>query len=150
MRSVFSTVMTIIIVFVEVTLVPMLYLGINAWSRDDFKAQRIASSLVDEIIDTRQLDEERLADFNLSVAELYGHYKGTVERQMEVIQPDPANPGKTYSVYLDVDDITQYNQGDLVIVTIENIGYNAAMAMACQLFNLPIYTEPIRFPARVR
>lgn len=149
-KDIIGTVMSIILVFLMLMVTPLYYIGIIQWASSESAARAYTRNLVDEVIDTRELKVETLQDYNLSMASLSDYYNTTVMRQVKVVNPDPLNPGQTYSSYQVVDDIYNYNQGDLIVVKVEPLGKNMFQIIARSMLGLSMSPNGFTFPGRVR
>lgn len=108
------------------------------------------SNLVDEVCDTRTLTEDQLADFNLGVASFGLLLDTEVNRYMKVINPDPNNPGQTHTSYVLTDNNSTFNQGDLIEVKVDTIGFTAAQTIVLKLAGVILPDFEYKQVGRVR
>lgn len=149
-NAIIGTVICFILAVVCLVVTPMYYIGIIEWARSESEVLSDARNLIDEVIDTRRLTEDMLADFDLALAAKSSYYRATITREVKVINPDPANPGQTYTNYIVMDKMDEWTQGDLIIVDIENIGTNIFRSMARIMLGMNIMDSDIRLVGRVR
>ena len=91
-----------------------------------------------------------LNDYSLSLSSTTEYYKYTITRKVKCVMPDPKTPGQTYSTYIDADDITQFNQGDRIIVEVKPVGVNSAQMISTALLGTTDVSDRIRLVGRVR
>lgn len=127
MKDIIGNVTTIIAVGILLVIMPMYYTGIIQWSRSSVQVLAYTRNVIDEVIDTRNLSQDTLDDFALNLSSLSEQYSYKITRKALIIEPVPDKPGETYSVYTVTDDITKYNQGDLIIIDVEQIGTNTSL-----------------------
>lgn len=100
---------------------------------DDMVARRSIinemSMFIDEVIDTREITEQQLADFQLGCNSYGPVVQIEVVRYVKTIDPLPGHPGETYITYVVSDDNTKYNQGDHIQVTVKTIGYTGSQRL---------------------
>ena len=136
MKDVIGNVITIITIGLLLIVMPMYYTGIIQWSRASVQALALTRGVIDEVIDTRTLSEDTLDDFALELAALSEQFTYKITRKALIIEPVPDKPGETYSVYTVTDNITEYNQGDLIIIDVEQIGTNASLNFVRMFINV--------------
>lgn len=106
---------TVILVFANITS-----------SADSYAKRTIMNEmqqLCDKVIDTRELTEDQLADFYLSISGLGPTVDAEVVRYVRVVNPDPKKPGGLYTTFVYSENNTEYNQGDKVRITVKAIRY---------------------------
>lgn len=143
------TVALIILVMLEVV-TPFYYIGIIQWARSENEMMSDVTSLVDKVIDTRQLTDDMLADFNLALAAKPLNYTATITRETRVVNPDPQNPGKTYTTYVLADDISQWYQGDIITVHVETFGESIYTVISNRIMGLGTGQNSFQVSGRVR
>ena len=143
-------VISLMLAFIFLCFMPLYYTGVIQWARSESEALAATRNLIDEVIDTRQLLNDTLADYNLTIAGLPDYYTTTITRQVKIINPDPLNAGQTYTTYVTVDDNSVYDQGDFIIVEVEPFGMNVFRTMARGLFGLSIPNDGFTLAGRVR
>lgn len=129
MSDIFSKIVGVILAFILSVLTPY---TINTMV-DDMVARRSIinemSMFIDEVIDTGKITDQQMADFQLGCNSYGPVVQIEVRRYVKTIDPDPANPGGTYTTYVMSDDNTKYNQGDHIQVTVSTIGYTGAQRL---------------------
>jgi len=150
MKDVVGSVLAIFLGFILLLVTPMYYFSIIQWAKAETVALTAARNLIDEVIDTKEMDDAALATFNMELAALSGYYTATVTRQVKVVNPDPLNPGETYTTYMTVDNNKEYDQGDFIIIEIEPLGVNISQTIARTLMGFQIPDNGVTLAGRVR
>lgn len=108
------------------------------------------TNFVDEVTDTGTLTEKHVQDLYLG-CNAYGPVCDvTIQRLQRVIEPDPANPGKTYTTYAVSDNIYTWNQGDLCKVQVEEVGYTGVAYFLYSVLGLNMAPVDFGFTGRIR
>jgi hypothetical protein len=149
-QSIPSTVIMIILLCVGLFILPLYYVSVIQWRNDYEIVYNECRNLTDRIIDTRQFTEEMEEDFNLAIAATNNTFTATVVREVKIVNPDPNNPGQTYTSYMVTEENREFKQGDLVTVTIEQVGLSPLQAISSRLMGLSYYNSPVSYTARVR
>lgn len=150
LKDVLGSIFSFIMIILMLVITPIYYVGIIQWARSEAVVNIETRNLIDEVIDTRFLIDDTLKDYNLSIAALPMNYVITISRKVKVINPDPLNPGSTYTTYVVVDDISKYEQGDFIIVNLEPVGNNLFQIISKSLMGLSIPSNSFTLAGRVR
>lgn len=81
------------------------------------------TNFIDKVTDSKTLTDDMLEDFYLGVSSYGPLVDVTVTRMVKEVNPDPLNPGETFTAYVVSDNIYEWNQGDFIKVDVEIIGY---------------------------
>ena len=108
-----------------------------------------AQSFADEVIDTRQITSEQLADFQLGLNSYGPIVDVTIKRYVKTVEPDPVNGG-TYTTYVLADNTTKYNQGDQVKIELNTVGYTGLQRLVMSTIGLLSPKFEYTITARVR
>ena len=149
-KDVLGSIFSFIMIILMLVITPIYYVGIIQWARSEAVVNIETRNLIDEVIDTRFLIDDTLKDYNLSIAALPMNYVITISRKVKVINPDPLNPGSTYTTYVVVDDISKYEQGDFIVVNLEPVGNNLFQIISKSLMGLSIPSNSFTLAGRVR
>ncbi len=150
MKDIVSSVLGIFLAFILLGVTPLYYVGVIQWAQAETQAIAYTTNLVDEVIDTKQLNDQTLAEYNLKMASLSTYYTFTIERQIKVVNPDPMNPGSTYTTYIVDDNIREYDTGDLIVVSVRPAGLSFAQTIADNILGLSVPKNGFTLPGRVR
>jgi hypothetical protein len=145
-----GTVIGIILATFMLVIAPLYYIGIVEWARSQSEVMSDTTELVDKVVDTRVLTEDMRADFNLALASKVYNYRATIMRETKIINPDPLLTGETYTTYVVTDNLSEWEQGDIITVEVEETGGNMFRVIAQGLLGLNIDDNSFRFTARIR
>lgn len=107
-------------------------------------------NFVDGVVDSGEVTEAELRQFNADIA-TYGYTLDyEIERYIRSVDPDPLNPGEYIPTWIRADYTGHFNQGDKIVLHVWSIGQTPARTIARHL--IPFYIEDFdrRVPARVR
>lgn len=150
MKDIVSSILGIFLAFIMLGVTPLYYVGLIQWAQAETQAIAYTTNLIDEVIDTKQLNDQTLSDYNLHMASLSSYYTFTIERQIKVVNPDPLNPGSTYTTYIVDDNVKEYDTGDLIVVSVKPVGLSFAQSVADSILGLSIPKNGFTLPGRVR
>lgn len=150
MTDIVGKIVSVVLIFVMLVITPIAYVSCTQWTRSRTVALVSMRSLIDEVIDTREMSDQALADFNLSLAGASESYKATITREVKVVDPDPLNPGKTVTSYVVVDNNRTYNQGDYIIIRVETLGMNTFQTIMLSLLGMDLPNDDEVLAGRVR
>lgn len=150
MKDIISSVIGIFLAFLMLGITPLYYIGTIQWAQAETQAIAYTTNLVDEVIDTKRLNDQTLSEYNLNMASLSSYYTYTIERQIKVVNPDPLNAGSTYTSYITVDDNKEYETGDLIVVSVKPAGMSFAQSIADNILGLSVPRNGFTIPGRVR
>lgn len=129
---------------------PLYYISIIQYAKAENEMMSDVANVIDKVIDTRELTEDMLADLNIALAAKPMNYTLTITRETIVTNPDPSNPGSTYSVYVVADDIYNYRQGDIITIRVEMFGESMMTQIASKLLGLHLADYDYQIAGRVR
>ena len=129
MSDIFSKIIGVILAFMLSVLTPY---TINSMVEDMVARRSIINEMsmfIDEVIDTKQITKQQMSDFQLGCNSYGPVVQIEIRRYVKTIDPDPKNPGKTYTTYVMSDDNLHYNQGDHIQVTVYTVGYTGSQRL---------------------
>lgn len=129
MSDIFSKIIGVILAFMLSVLTPY---TINSMVEDMVARRSIINEMsmfIDEVIDTKQITKQQMSDFQLGCNSYGPVVQIEIRRYVKTIDPDPKNPGKTYTTYVMSDDNEHYNQGDHIQVTVHTVGYTGSQRL---------------------
>ncbi len=122
MTNVVSKVLGVVIV-----LALMLLMLCNVMVADQLQARRSivaeVTNFVDEVSDSGTLDEKKVSDLYIACNGYGPVCNVTVTRYTRQVNPKPG--GGTYTTYGVADNIYTWNQGDLIKVSVDEVGYTS-------------------------
>jgi hypothetical protein len=143
MNDIAGKVISLIICFIMLIAAPLTLVSVSEDMTSRRSVLNEVSNFIDEVVDTKTISDDRLADFNLGIASHGLLLNVTVKREKRVTNPDPDSEGKTYTRYLPVTNIYDYQTGDIVKVEIRQLGYNGRQRFIQRLTRLR--TPPLNF-----
>lgn len=150
MRNVVGYVISLVAIIIMLVITPNFYIGVTQWSRAQSEVLTYTRNLVDEVIDTRELRKDTLDDYFILIASTTELYDATITRKIKCVMPDPVNIGKTYTTYMTVDDVSSFNQGDIIVVKVEPIAPGVFQSLASSLLGMPSLVDGFTLSGRVR
>lgn len=148
--GVIGLVISIIVSSVTLFLGGMFFIGIILNVQSQHSALSYTRNLVDEVIDSRVLTDDMIADYNLALASLSNDYIAEFYREVRMVNPDPANPGYTYNSYVITDETEKYKQGDVFTIKVNRVGISIYEVIARQVLGLAIREDEIILAGSVR
>ena len=150
MKNVVGSILSVIAIFLQLYVTPVYYTGAILWAKAQSEALSYTRDFIDSVIDTREVTTDMLNDYSLNMSSTTEYYKFEIIRKEKCIMPDPVHPGQTYSTYIVVDDLSQFNQGDKIIVEVKPVGNNLFMTLSVNLMKMPSIRDGFRLVGRVR
>ena len=129
---------------------PIYYISIIQYAKAEKEMMSDGAGVVDRVIDTRVLTDDMIADLNLALAAKPMNYTLAITRETRVTNPDPNNPGSTYTVYVVADDIHNYKQGDIITIRVEMFGESMMTQIAGKLLGMQLAKYDFQVSGRVR
>lgn len=142
-----------ILVIIELFTIPYYYTSITEYSIEVEEVISETKLLIDKVVDSKILTDDMVADFNISLASHQSDYVATIRRSRRVVILDTMTPEPTDVVvtYVLVDNIKDYEQGDLITVTVNRIKPSRMQTFASRILGMPLLpTDDISLTARVR
>lgn len=105
---------------------------------------------VDGVVDSRQITESELREFNAKIASYGFTVDYTISRLVRSVNPDPLNSGEYVTTWIEVDDNMNYNQGDKIVVHVWQVGNTRSQNVLSGIISqwVPRFDEQV--PARIR
>lgn len=150
MKDVIGSLLSILLAFVLLGVTSIYYVGIIQWAESETQALSYTRSVIDEVIDTRELTDATKEDYDLLMSSLANYYSFEIIRQVKIVEPDPLNPGGTYTSYMTVSDNKHYEQGDLIIINVKPVGLNVAQAVGQSFLGMTSLQDGFSLAGRVR
>lgn len=149
-KDVMGTVIIGIMLIICGVILPFSLMGVHTWVRSEDAMMNDCKLLVDQIIDARECTDTMLENINYSASQNPIKYVVRVTRKVQQINPHPIDAGRTVTTYMVVDNISRFDQGDMVIVEAFPIGESVLQTIARIFLRIPFNQNGIRFAARVR
>lgn len=101
----------------------------NVMVADQLQARRSivaeVTNFVDEVSDSGTLTEKQVEDLYLACNSYGPVCNVTITRYTRQVNPLPNHPGDTYTTYAVANNIYNWNKGDLVKVSVDEVGYTS-------------------------
>lgn len=150
MENLAGKVIGVILVFLMLGITPLYYTSIIETARDQELIMNATQQLIDVVVDTGQLTQAVLDNYYTTLATANGYYNATIIHKIKVVNPDPSNPGSTYTSYVVVDNINFYERGDEIIVKVDTLGESYYQKITRSLLGLSVIKEGFTLAGRVR
>ncbi|RED52808.1 hypothetical protein [Cohnella lupini] len=134
MTDIFNKILGVLLAFTVLAGGPLV---INTMSKDLTMNRSVLNemtNMINKVADNGRLSQEDLSDFYLGISSYGVTMDAEVKRYMKVINPDGA--GGTYSSYMYSDDLTSWNQGDIIKITVKAVDYTSAQRIQYRLLHL--------------
>lgn len=106
------------------------------------------TNFLDKVSDNGRITNLDLSNYYLALNSYGVAMDAKVNRYMKVVNPDGA--GSTYTTYTASEDVTTYNQGDIVTTTVKAIDYTGSQRVMNRLMHLSPPKFDVTFSAMVR
>lgn len=151
-NSIVATVLSVIILFISLIVLPTYFIGIVNWRTDMNTCQTAARNYIDMVIDNGCANEKAISDLNLSLAACSSTFTYEVIKEKRVVNPDTSSSYKTEWVAVPVDPTgtTKYDSGDLVTIVITQRSMNQFQRISMVLLGTAYSNMEIRLTGMVR
>ena len=134
MTDIFNKILGVLLAFVILVGGPLI---IKSMGKDLTMNRSILNEMtnfIDKVTDNGRLSEADLEDFYLGISSYGMTMDATVKRYMKVVNPD----GKqgTYTSYVLNDDLSKWNQGDIIKVTVKAVDYTGGQRLQNRILHL--------------
>lgn len=143
--SIVGVVISIIVLFYSLIVLPTYFIGIIQWRDDMNSCQTAARNFVDMVTDNGNISERAITDLNLSLAGCYSTYTYEIYREEKI-----TNPTETSWVYVDIEDDTLWRTGDIVTIEITQEGSNIFYKISSMLLGVSYQKITVRLAGMVR
>lgn len=132
-NSLTGLVMGIVILFLSLFVIPLYYIGCIQWRDDMNMVQNSTRNFIDKVIDTREMSEDTIADFNLALASCSSTFSYKVLHEEIVTNP---NEGGTVTTWIYTDNLEDWNSGDLITVEVKQVSQNFFQRISSMMIGL--------------
>lgn len=108
------------------------------------------TNFIDEITDTGSVTQRQLEDFYLACNSYGPTCDVQILRYKRIVNPDPKNPGQTYTTYVADENINTWNIGDICKVKCTEIGNTGTVFFLYSSLGLRISSINFTLAGRVR
>ncbi|QGQ98786.1 hypothetical protein EHS13_29880 [Paenibacillus psychroresistens] len=134
MTDIFNKILGVLLAFTLLAGGPLV---INTMGKDLTMNRSVLNemtNLINKVSDDARLSPIDLSDFYLGVSSYGITMDATVRRYVKTVNPDGS--GGTYTSYVLTDDVSKWNEGDIIKVTVKAIDYTAAQRIQYRLLHL--------------
>lgn len=129
---------------------PFYVIGCHSYIQSWHSMLNETRDFVDEVIDTREITDVMMEDFNFALSSHDVVYSATILRYVKTVNPDPNRVGETITSYTVVDDTKTYMTGDRITVICEPVTVGAYQSITRMLLHLPLDEQKVEKTARIR
>lgn len=145
-KNFIGVIITVAIIVFGFLFMPNYYAGNIDTARAQEELLNEVQLFLDKVADTRQITKADLEDFTLAMSGTTIPIKFDIQREARQVNPDPASttvPKKTYTTWVPTDEIYEYDDGDIIIIRIEQVGMNFYQSFSLKA--LGMYTPEVKF-----
>ncbi len=146
--STVSTILTILVLFISLIVLPVYFQGVMEYRNDLNQAQTASRNLVDKVIDSRELSDAMIRDFNLELATCTTDYEYKIWR--EVKQTNPTEDGGFHTQYVYSENLDEWHSGDIITIEVTQKNLSIFQRLSGVLMGSVYNKQSIRFAAMVR
>lgn len=145
-KNFIGTVILLSIIVVGFLFMPVYYAAQIDMAKAQEELLNETQLFLDKVADTKVITDKDLEDFTLAMAGTTVPVKFTIYREARQVNPDPASttiPKATHTTWVPTDDIYRYDDGDIIIVEVTQIGENFYQSFSLRA--LGMFTPKISF-----
>ena len=145
-KNVVGTIILTAVIIVGFLFMPFYYTAQIDMARSQEVLLNEVQLFIDKVADTHVITEEDLEDFTLAMASTTIPVKFEIFREARQVNPDPAShetPKATYTTWVPTDEIYNYDDGDIIIIRVSQIGENFYQSFSKRA--LGMYTPEVDF-----
>lgn len=145
-KNFIGTIIICAIVVVGFLFMPTYYMAQIDMARAQEELLCEVELFLDKVADTKIITEDDIKDFTLAMAGTSVPVTFEILREARQVNPDPTSitiPKKTYTTWIPTDDIYEYDDGDIIIVRVEQVGQNFYQSFSRRA--LGMYTPEVEF-----
>lgn len=146
--SITGTVIGIVLLFYSMIVLPMYYLGCVQWRDDMNMVQNSTRNFIDKVIDTGEMSEDAVADFNLALASCSSTFSYKIYH--EQIVTNPGLGGKTITTWIYTENMDDWNVGDIITVEVKQVSQNFFQRVSSMMIGLVYSNKSCTMAGMVR
>ena len=137
-NSTVGLIIGIVILFLGFNVQTIYFIGCIQWRDDVNTVQNATRNFVDSVIDTGEIAEDTLADFNLALASCQSTYAYKIYHEEIVTNPDPTtgDPNATKTTWIYTDDLDNWNTGDFITVEVKQVSENFFQRISSSMLSM--------------
>lgn len=149
-NSVVSTILSIIILFISLIVLPSFFIGVINWRTDMNTCQVAARNFVDMVIDNGQITDRALSDLNLALAGCSATFTYEYYREERITNPQEDGGVVVKWVNTSVDEDTIWHPGDLCTILITQKSPGLFQRLSMGLLGVSYNNMEVRLTGMVR
>lgn len=149
-NSVVSTILSIIILFISLIVLPSFFIGVINWRTDMNTCQVAARNFVDMVIDNGQITDRALSDLNLALAGCTATFTYEYHREERITNPKEDGGVVVKWVNTSVDEDTVWHSGDLCTIVITQKSQGLFQRLSMGLLGVSYNNMEVRLTGMVR
>lgn len=148
-NSIIGSIISIIILFIGLIVLPIYYMGIITYRDDLNKVQNAGWEFIDKVSDTGIVSEGTLADLNLAIAACSSTYEISVIKEAKVTNPTGVG-NETITEWIYSENIDDWNSGDIITLRINQTNRNLFQRISAGVVNVLYNMKDMTFSAMIR
>lgn len=149
-NSVISTILSVLILFISLIVLPSYFIGVINWRTDMNTCQVAARNFVDMVIDNGQITDRALSDLNLSIAGCSSTFTYEYHREERITNPKEGGGVVVKWVNTSVDKDTVWHSGDLCTIVITQKSQGLFQRLSSMLLGTQYTNMEVRLTGMVR
>lgn len=145
-KNFIGTIILVAVVVIGFLFMPAYYMAQIDMARAQEQLLNEVQLFLDKVADTHVITEKDLEDFTLGMAATTVPVKFEIYREARQVNPDPAShetPKSTYTSWVPTDEIYTYDDGDIIIVEVSQVGENFYQSFSKR--GLGMFTPQVKF-----
>ena len=145
-KGIVGTIILCILVMVGFFVQPIIYMGYIDQARAQNQLLDEVQFFLDKVADTKTITDNDLADFTLAMAGTSIPVEFEIIREARQVNPDPAStevPKKTYTSWVPVENNRSYDEGDIIIIKVRQIGKSYSQSFSEKAMGM--FTPSVNF-----
>lgn len=150
MHDIPGRVIGLVLAFVLTIVMPFVTVTVENEMLDRRLIIRDVSNFIDEVIDSRNITDSMLEEFNVNLASYGMTVDYEIKHYKRSVNADPTSDSDYYVSYIQSDDIRNYAKGDKISIRVYTVGYSATESIAHKLTGMFVRDLDETITARVR
>lgn len=143
----------VILIIVGYVFMALYYVGLIDTSRAQTVLLNEAQLVIDKIADSKEITQADLDDYALAFASTSIPVKFTIIRKVKAVNPDPLSttiPKRTITTWIPTNNIQNWEQGDIVVIKVEQLGNSFSQDFAQRVLHAQISKVNFQLSKMVR
>ena len=148
-----SVIIQVILIIVGFVFMALYYIGLIDTSRAQTVLLNEAQLVLDKISDSKEITQADMDDYALAFASTSVPVKFAIIRKVKAVNPDPLSttiPKRTITTWIPTNNINNWEQGDIVVVKVEQLGNSFSQDFARRVLGAQINKIDFQLSRMVR